>query len=335
MVPLRLGAIGVGGMGGGHVRAAAALSDDFKIAAVCDANKDTLVRAAAEHDATPYDSFDALCRHDGLDAVLITLPHVLYRDATLAALDAGLHVFKEKPVGRTLEDARILRDRARATGKRVMIAGQSKYTPAFRAAKELVEQGVLGSIFLATGLITYRWGGAVSGNWGWRGIFAQSGGVAVIDSGWHVLDALHWYRGMPSRVYATTGTMPAAPGGSYDVDDKAVLTFDYPDGGIGSVTVTFVAQPSEKRIVLYGTEGTLDITDSRVRHWSGDAATDVPLADPVDSLKAQMSHFAAWIRGETPPMSDIERGYEIQRIVSAAYQSAESGSAVRLLEGEA
>ena len=265
-----------------------------------------------------------------LDAVLITLPHALYRDATLAALERGLHVFKEKPVGRTLEDAKAIRDATRRTGKCVMIAGQSKYAPAFIEAKKIVDSGALGDVFLTTGLITYRWGGAVENHWGWRGVHAQSGGVAIIDSGWHVLDLMHWYHGLPSRVFAVTGSMKAAPKSDYDVDDKAVLTLEYPDGGVGNMTVTFVAQPSEKRIVLYGTDGTLDITDGRVRHWTGNECQDVALGDAVDTLVGQMRHFAAWIRGNESPVSDVERGYAIQRIVNAAYQSAASGSPVLL-----
>jgi predicted dehydrogenase len=327
---IRLGAIGVGGMGGGHLNAAASLTDDFAVVAVCDVNTDLVQRAAAAHKATPYSDFHELIARESLDAALITLPHALYRDATVAALGRGWHVFKEKPVGRTLEDARAIRDAARKAGKCVMIAGQSKYAPAFIEAKKIADSGALGDVFLATGLITYRWGGAIANQWGWRGSHAQSGGVAVIDSGWHVLDLMHWYRGMPSRVYAVTGRMKAAPQSDYDVDDKAVVTMEYLDGGIGQMTVTFVAQPSEKRIVLYGTDGTLDISDSRVRHWTGNEVQDVALGDPVDTLVGQMRHFAAWIRGDVAPVSDIERGYAIQRIVNAAYQSASSGSPVLL-----
>jgi predicted dehydrogenase len=57
----------------------------------------------------------------------------------------------------------------------------------------------------------------------------------------------------------------------------------------------------------------------------------VPLEEGVNVLVEQMRHFAAWIRGEVAPVSDVERGYEIQQMVNAAYQSAESGAAVALI----
>lgn len=327
---IRLGVIGVGGMGGGHLRAAASLPEDFAIVAVCDVNADVVRRAGETYHATPYRDFRECLSREALDAVLITLPHRLYGEVTLAALERGLHVFKEKPVARTLEEAQAIRQAARKVNTYVMIAGQSKYLPAFSKAKEMLQEGAIGDVFLTTGLITYRWGGAVINQWGWRGIRAESGGVAIIDSGWHVLDLMHWYRGMPTRVYAVTGKMKAAPHSDYDVDDKALVTLEYPDGGIGNMTVTFVAQPSEKRIVLYGTEGTLDIRDNLLRHWQGDKSHEIPLGEPVDSLVEQMRHFARWIRQEVSPVSDLERGYAIQRIVHAAYQSVSWGGPVPL-----
>jgi predicted dehydrogenase len=332
---ISLGVIGVGGMGGGHLRAAAGLPHEFGIVAVCDSNAAALAAAAQAHGATPYASFHDLCRHPGLDAALITLPHVLYRDATVAALEAGLHVFKEKPLGRDLADAGAIRDAARRVGRHVMVAGQSKFAPAFSTAKALVDGGAIGPVFLALGVITYRWGRAFAGHWGWRGVQAQSGGVAVIDSGWHVLDLLQWYRGLPERVYAVLGSLKAVPQGEYDVDDKAALTLEYPDGGIGSVAITFVAQPSERRIVLYGAEGTLDVGDGRLRHWRGDSVEEAPLAAGPDALSAQLLHFACCLRGEAAPIADIEHAYAVQRVVAAAYDSAHRGAPVLLAAQDA
>lgn len=325
---IRLGVIGVGGMGGEHLRAAASLPEDFAIVAVCDVNVDAVRRASETFHATPYSDFRECLAREALDAVLLTLPHRLYGEVTLAALEGGLHVFKEKPVARTLEEAHAIRQAARKVGTCVMIAGQSKYLPAFSKAKEMLYEGAVGDVFLTTGLITYRWGGAVTNQWGWRGIRAESGGVAIIDAGWHLLDLMHWYRGMPTQVYAVTGKMKAVPQSDYDVDDKALVTLEYPDGGIGSMAVTFVAQPSEKRIVLYGTEGTLDIRDNLLRHWRGDECREIPLGEPVDALVEQMRHFAQWIRRQVSPVSDLERGYAIQRIVHAAYQSVSCGGPV-------
>ena len=323
--PLRVGAIGVGGMGGAHLRAAHALVEDFEIVAVCDANPSARESAARTCDATPYEDYHALYERDDLDAVLVTLPHRLYREVVAAALERNLHVFKEKPLARTLADAAYLRDLARERERIVLVAGQSKYLPSYIEAKRLLDEGAIGSVFLASGVITYRWGGAVQNRWGWRGVHAESGGVAIIDSGWHVLDLLHWYRGTPERVYATVGTMRAAPQSDYDVDDKAVLALDYPDGGIGSVTITFVAQPSEKRIVLYGTDGTLDVRDDVLHRWEGDRVETVTLPSAPDALEAQLRHFARAVRGEEAPIADADRAFAIQWIVDAAYRSAAAG----------
>jgi predicted dehydrogenase len=217
---------------------------------------------------------------------------------------------------------------ARRTGKVLMVAGQAKHYPAFRRAKRLVEEGAVGTILVCRAIITYQWGGALSGHWSWRGEHAQSGGVAVIDSGWHILDLVHWYCGVPSRVACLLGRGRALPG-EYDVDDRAVLALEFDSGVISDVTCCFITQPSNRQIVLHGLDGALDVTSERLIRTDRSGAQQVEeFAEGSHTLEPQLEAFLGAVRTGTTPASACEEAYQVQRIIDAAYRSAEAGRAV-------
>ena len=324
---LRVALVGVGGRGRVVTRA---LADhpQVQITAVCDVDPDVCCAVASEFEAARYDDFHRLFDKEACDAAMVSLPHYLYPDAVCAALGSGAHVLKEKPLARDLADAQTLCDAAKAAGKILMVAGQGKFDAPFQRAKAIVDSGELGDVFLVTGRITYRWTKALEDQWSWRGTKALSGGVAIIDSGWHPLDLMHWYKGLPCRVHAATGSMDAAPGTTYDVDDKAVLNLEYPDGAIGSLVACFVTMPGERRITIHGTKGSIDALGDRLRYFEGSELKEELGPGPVASTAAMVAHFVECVLAGTEPTSGAEESLGVQRIIDAAYRSAESGRAV-------
>jgi len=330
MSKLRFALVGAGGMGGGHLATLRANPRvDLKV--ICDAS-DAVLAGCKDAGAKLTTDFREALSTGGLDAAVISLPHHLYPEAVCLALSNGLHVLKEKPFARDLGDAEKMVAAAKAAGRIMMVAGQGKYHPGFQRAREIVDKGVLGNVFLTRGIITYRWGSAIAANWGWRGVRALSGGVAVIDSGWHILDILHWLRGLPETVYCTTGRGEALAGQTYDVDDRAVLALDYPDGGIASVVVSFIAQPGNRQVILHGTEATLDIRNEELRlHVGGEVDTEVThFRPPADSLGPQFERFLGLIDAKADPVAGAEEAYQVQRIIDAAYRSAATKAPVTL-----
>ncbi len=329
---LRIGAIGVGGIGGHQLRIAANCSDIFEPVAVCDSNSDIVNRVANEFKIDAHIDYKELCNRGDIDAVIISLPHYLYGEVVSYALESGIHVFKEKPFAKTLSDAEQMIQSAKKSGKQLFLAGQNKFSSTFIKGKEIIDSGVLGDIFLSRGAIIYRWGGAIENNWGWRGKEELSGGVAIIDAGWHILDMVHWYRGMPSAVYASTGDMKAVKNSDYDVDDKAVLIFEYPDGGIGSIVSCYLTLPGEMRVTMHGTNGSLDASGGNLTFILNGQNQDISVPEQkVDPMTMQMRYFADVIsEGKESPISGITRAYEVMRIVDAAYRSAKEKARIVL-----
>jgi predicted dehydrogenase len=325
MSKIRIGAIGVGGIGGHQFRVAVNnCSDLMQPVAVCDNNAEIAKRVAEEFKVEAHTDYKEFCKRGDMDAVIMALPHYLYGEVVTFALECGLHVFKEKPFAKTLSDAKMMVDSAKKSGKQLFLAGQNKYSSAFIKGKEIVDSGALGDLFLTRGAIIYRWGGAIDGNWSWRGVEELSGGVAIIDAGWHILDMVHWYRGMPSAVYASTGAMKGAPKAEYDVDDKAVLILEYPDGGIGSIVSCYITLPGEMRVTLHGTNGCLDSNGGNLTYMIGEKSQEVTLPpQEFDPITAQMRHFADVINtGKESEIAGTKRAYEVMQIVDAGYRSA-------------
>ena len=332
MNQIRMGFIGVGGIGGSHLRIASASADLMQPVAVCDNNPGIANQRASEHGVDAHTDYRELCSRDDIDAVVMALPHYLYGQVVCHALESGLHVFKEKPMAHSLSDAQRMVHAADSTGKQLMVAAQSKFSAAFIKGKEIVDSGVLGEVYLTRAAIIYRWGGAVNDQWNWRGSQEQSGGVAILDAGWHILDMVHWYRGLPSAVYASVGQMKGIPDSSYDVDDKAALTLDYPDGGIGSIVSCYIALPGERRVTLHGTNGSLDVNGEHVSLHLGGEAQEVELpAQAHDPMTLQLRHFAEQIiAGEESSLANHHRAYEVMQVVDAAYRSSRQQTRVRL-----
>jgi len=130
---VRIGVVGCGMVAQAmHLQHLAGLRDRFDLLSIAEPSR-TVRDAIAARYAVPraYDDARALLDDGGLDAILVAAPAATHADVVLAALDAGLHVFVEKPLCITLKDAdRIVEARDRA-GKVVQVGYMKRFDPAF------------------------------------------------------------------------------------------------------------------------------------------------------------------------------------------------------------
>lgn len=332
MDKLRVALIGAGGMGAGHYNVMAN-HPRAEVVVACDANEAVLEPIAAAGIRTTTRWQEALIPGE-VDAAVIILPHHLYPEVVNTALAAGIHVLKEKPFARDLDDARLMVEAAEKSDAVLMVAGQGKYSLGYQRAKQIVDTGCLGNVFMSRAIITYRWGGAINNDWRWRGARAMSGGTAVIDSGWHIIDLLTWLKNdLPETVYCTTGKGNAFPG-EYDVDDRALLTLEYADGSIAGVVASFICLPNARQVFLHGTDASLDITDGCLKLHRGNEcdAEVITFGAQPNLLLPQFEHFLHLIDTKASPVAGAVEAYNVQRIIDAAYRSALSKVPEKLRE---
>jgi predicted dehydrogenase len=319
--PLRVAVIGIGGIGAAHLRCART-TDATNLVCACDLDQHHLDHLHVADPALSLTTDWRIVRdRDDLDAVIVALPHHLYVDAVPSLLEAGHNVLMEKPFGRNLDEAHTMVDAAKKAGRVLMVCGQNKFSPAFARSRRIISDGVIGDVSLIRGTSVYRWGN--SRDWGWRGNRAQSGGAALLDAGWHILEQITELHGVPEAVFAASGTKKAAPSVDYDVEDNALLVLLYPDGSVGQVLSTFVTTPFEWRILAHGAAGSVELT-RQVRLELGEGPPTVEQFDETDIMQAQLEHFVGAVERGDRYRGTPEDGLSLMRVIDAAYRSMES-----------
>ena len=168
-----------------------------------------------------------------LDAVDIAVPHHLHCPMTLDALSQGLHVICEKPIGLDLDEADRMIEAASRSKGRLLIKQYQRCAEHHTRAKEIIDSGELGDVYLMTGLFLAQLSEAENDPGNWRGTWDRAGGGILIDGGVHVVDLMQFILGRAVAVSATAKRLVA--GLPHKADDTTSLTIEYERGAIGSV----------------------------------------------------------------------------------------------------
>ena len=222
--------VGVVGVGRGQSFASSATDlVGMKLVALCDLWEERLLEVGKRYGVATYADYDRFLEHD-MDAVILANYFHEHAPFAIKALAAGKHVLCEKPMAATLDDAKAMAKAARDSGRILMIAIHSRYSPQTIAAKKIIDSGALGRVYYGETISTRR-------RWIGSGSFARketAGGGAVVDIGVYSLDtALHLLgHPRPKRVSGTTCMAitkdPSAQvygGHSWDVDRTNVEEF--------------------------------------------------------------------------------------------------------------
>ena len=195
----RFALIGAGGMGTVHARDIAGFPD-AEITWVVDIDLARARKLAQMVGGRPTDSIDEALAADDVDAVVIALPTFLHCMATVKAAEAGKHVFCEKPIARTLDDAQKMIDACQQAGVRLMFGHVVRFFDEYMEIKQILDAGTIGQVGMVR---ASRLNTPVMGAPGreWFADLDKNGGV-IIDLTIHEFDTLRWYFGEVERLYA-------------------------------------------------------------------------------------------------------------------------------------
>ena len=284
--PLRVGMVGHAFMGAAHTQGWAgaarfgALPLSVERTALCGRDADAVAASAARLGwASVETDWRRLVARDDIDLVDICTPGDTHADIAIAALEAGKHVLCEKPLANTVAEAVDMADAARlaeARGVRSMVGFTYRRVPAIALAKQLVDQGRLGTVRHVRAQYLQDWIVDPSFPLVWRLQKDKAGSGALGDIGAHVIDlAQHLLGSTISGVSALTETfvkerpLPSASSGlsasgstatgPVTVDDAALFTARFGGGAIGSFEATRFATGRKNaiRIEVNGSDGSL------------------------------------------------------------------------------
>ena len=347
---LKLGIIGVGNIGSGHVqRVTEGSCPNITITAVADRRASRREWAQKQlPEAQIFVEGSDMIKSGACDAVLIATPHYQHPTLAVEAFENGLHVLCEKPAGvYTLQ----VREMIAAADKRPDLTFAMMFNQrtncVYRKMKEMIDGGEIGEIKRMNWIVTdwyrtqyYYDSGA------WRATWAGEGGGVLLNQCPHQLDLLQWLCGLPAKVHAfcTEGKWH-----DVEVEDDVTAYLEFPNGATGVFITTTGDAPGTNRLEVTGSKGTLICDyDGLIfkklavdeREWCATCKEGFKKPDcetinvETDGLNEQhvgvMNAFADAIENGAPLVADGREGINGLMLSNAIHLSAWTGETVSL-----
>jgi predicted dehydrogenase len=298
-------------------RELAAALDFASIAAANRQNDSQTIRA--------FDDHRELLRQTSPDVLAIFTPHLHHYRVAMDALQAGCHLFIEKPLSTNVQEAADIVTLARARGRVVGVGHQYRLAPSLIEARRRLADGVLGPIRLVTAILARPWlvtlGAAESH---WRFDPKVAGGGILADSGDHLVDAVLWTtQQAPQEVAAVQSQWD--PG--IDLVTGAVIRLA--DGTPVTMAISGISPGSVFAIDYYGELGRLHATDTSLEEERfGAPPRQIELSPQTQSVD---SNFIASLQGGSPLCCPADHALDTVRLLEAIARSATTRQVVRLV----
>jgi len=299
----RLGFVGLGWIGRNRLESVMQ-AGIAEIAAVHDVQTTAAQEAQKlSPDAALFSSFDELLNHD-LDGIVIATPNRFHAEQSIAALNQGIPVFCQKPLGRNAFETRRIVEAARNADSLIGVDLSYRAIPAMRAVSDFVESGELGNVFA----VDVKFHNGYGPDKPWFHDFSLSGGGCILDLGSHLLDlALRPLRfprisRVQSSLFANGDLLPK---GSQEVEDYGVATIETADGTVINLSCCWnlnIGRDADIEIAFYGTRGGAKLRnlDGSFYDFVGErfSGTKTELLSNPEDVRWQWGGFATieWIR---------------------------------------
>jgi len=301
------------------------------VVAVSEPNGETEIKGI------PNISHEEIINHADIDAIIVCTPNFLNKDLTIRALNAGKHVFCEKPPAFTGADILEIQKAEAASGKKLMYGFNHRHHDSVMHIKKLIDSGEYGKVLWLRG----RYGKSVTSDYfnQWRAKKELAGGGILMDQGIHMLDLFLYLSGDFDVVKAEVSNLYW----HMDVEDNAfVILKESATGKVASLHSTMsqwrhlfsleiflekgymVLNGLITSSMSYGEE-TLSIAKNRS---TAPAATwkDEIVTKYVDnnSWRYEMDHFFDSITADKPiAIGNSEDAYKLMRIIDKVYEQKE------------
>ncbi|QLJ03536.1 Gfo/Idh/MocA family oxidoreductase [Streptomyces sp. NEAU-sy36] len=347
--PLRIGVVGAGNISGEYLETLSALPN-VRPVQVATRDPERARAAVARFPGTRATSLPELYASDEVDLVLDLTTPAAHLEVSRAAIEAGKHLYGEKPLAMTTGEARSILTAASAAGVRVGCAPDTVLGTGIQTARVCVEKGEIGTPVAATAFMT------TPGHELWHPdpeFYYRPGGGPLLDMGPYYLTALVLMLGPVRRVTGLSGaprrtrTIGSGPraGTTFPVEVATHVTgvLEHEGGALSTLMLSFdVWRSTLPRIEVYGTEGTLAVPDPnsftgdvRVCHAGDREWRTAPVLGGYRGVArgigvADMAHAIAT---GTPHRASAELAYHVLDLMESLLAAAESGGSRRVDSG--
>jgi len=277
----------------------------------CDTNRDQLLKLKKQYPGLHITTqFEDLLAHPEVSGVVISTPSHTHFALAKAALLAGKHVYVEKPMATTTQDAQELCDLAKQLGKILMVGHLLMYHPVVNRLKQLIEEGFLGEIrYIESDRLNHN------PNRADRSVFW--------DLAPHDLSMMMYLTGKtPTRVLSVQGSQTSADG----LVDIAHIEVGFEGcDTVGHVHNSWVHPVKQVKLVVKGALRTAVIDDTlsgkdKIRIFSNTSPPQeiVPEYLLLEPLKLECQHFLNCMQTGRTPKSDGQNGFNVVKILEEA-----------------
>lgn len=342
---LRIGVVGVGGMGYGHCKTMRADVPELELAAVSDSDAARAEKVAQEFGVRAFGSWEEMVKSKLCQAILVATPHPFHPEIAVAAMKRKLHVLTEKPLSERVSTADKMLATAKKKGVVLAVMFQQRFAGPFAKAIEIARSGRLGKLLRAFAAMPDVRTQAYYNAGGWRATWRGEGGGVLINQSPHMTDIFVQLAGLPEKVRGRVSTRMH----DIEVEDCADALLTYKDGGIGYIYASTIEPGGEGRIELFCENGRLLVTGGDVKLWEYKpavsefirGATDMwarHKAEPVPvefakewpNHKAVMKNFARHILFGEELLCSGESGLGQLELANAIILSGKTGKEVTL-----
>lgn len=326
---MRVGIIGAGLQGGRRARAIKESGDELVMIADLEFERAKNLAEAMKCQAT--DKWERIAANEDIEAVVICTPPHLHETMSLAALRQGKHVLCEKPLARSVEEARRMVDTAGDNGVKLKCGFNHRHHPGMVQAREWFDSGNIGEINFIR--CRYGIGGRPDYEKDWRMNPEISGGGQLMDQGMHVIDLCRWFLGDFTRIYGITATSywDIAP-----LEDNAFVLLHTEKGQTAQFHVSWTEWKNQFSFEIFGKDGYITVEGlggsyGTERATLGKRAALEPFREETIEFRgedkswlAEWREFTAAIKDDREPLGNGDDGLEALRVVRTIYESADA-----------
>ncbi|MBN2365192.1 MAG: gfo/Idh/MocA family oxidoreductase [Calditrichaeota bacterium] len=327
-LPIHVGIVGCGGIAQVIHMPILKKHPDVKLTALCDTDASKAAILADKYDVQQiYEDIDDMLQREKLDVVFILTPNNLHLPMTLLALEAGKHVFVEKPAARNMEEVARISAQAEKSDKLVMVGMQNRFRTDVQALRKFILAEELGSLFFIKG----RWLQAYhqSIKQPWLINKAISGGGVVMDLGIQLIDLIWWLAGKPVPV--STKSFGYEISEYLTVEDFCVACITFENNLSVSLELSwnFPIDKDHMYLELAGRDGTATLHPMRIQkimhgqivHISPNIR-ESKIVNFKMGYQREVNHFLDFLTGRTDHLeSTIDDALQVFRIVDGIYSS--------------
>ncbi|APW61225.1 Gfo/Idh/MocA family protein [Paludisphaera borealis] len=263
-----------------------------------------------------------------LDALAVFTPHLFHYRLTMDALQAGCHVFVEKPLSTNSQEAADIVSLARGRQRKVGVGHQYRLRPSLIEARKRLAADAIGPLRLVTAVMAQPWLAKQQGQGAessWRFDPKIAGGGLLSDAGDHLIDALLWTSGRAAHeVFAVQSKLPTG------LDVVTAATIRLAGDAPATLALSGVSRGSLFELTFFGERGRIRATDVvfEIDDGEGAAARQVDLPAAGESIDG---NFLAALRGEAPLSCPADEALDTVRLSEAIARSAAAGQVVQVV----